>query len=190
MNTYDFDQTIFNPDSSYAFIMFCLRRRTGAVLRALPGAALAGLLHLGGWVDTKTLKEKLFSFLRYLEDVDGTVAEFWAESWGGIEEWYLRQKREDDVIISASPEFLLRPAAEKLGVRLIATPMDKNNGRIIGANCHDEEKVRRFYGEYPDAHTENFYSDSLSDSPMAMIADSAFLVKKGSLSPWPGKQYK
>ena len=57
MNTYDFDQTIFNPDSSYAFIMFCLRRRTGAVLRALPGAALAGLLHLGGWVDTKTLKE-------------------------------------------------------------------------------------------------------------------------------------
>ena len=65
--------------------------------------------------------------------------------------------------------------------------MDKKTGKIIGNNCHDKEKVRRFYERFPDGHTENFYSDSLSDTPMAEIADNAFLVKKGVLSPWPGK---
>ena len=65
--------------------------------------------------------------------------------------------------------------------------MDKKTGRITGENCHDSEKVKRFYAQYPDAHTECFYSDSLSDSPMAEIADKAYLVKNGTLSPWPGK---
>ena len=37
--------------------------------------------------------------------------------------WYLMKKRDDDLIISASPDFVVRPAAEMLGVRLIATPM-------------------------------------------------------------------
>ena len=121
------------------------------------------------------------------EDVDAVVEDFWACHQDGIGAWYLRQKREDDIIISASPEFLLSPIARQLGVRLIATPMDKHSGKILGKNCHDTEKVRRFYEEYPNAHTEEFYSDSLSDTPMAEIADRAFLVKKGSLSPWPGK---
>lgn len=185
MNTYDFDQTIYEPDSSYSFVMYCLRRHTRAVLRVLPGVAAASVKYFLKCVDTKTLKEQVFSFLPYLEDVDGVVAQFWAEHWKGIGGWYLAQKKDDDIIISASPEFLLKPVAEKLGVRLIATRMDKRTGKIDGQNCHDAEKVRRFREEYPGAHTEEFYSDSLSDSPMAALADRAFLVSKGSLSPWP-----
>ena len=65
--------------------------------------------------------------------------------------------------------------------------MDKNTGKIMGENCHDSEKVRRFYEEYPGAHTEEFYSDSLTDSPMAEIADKAFMLDKHKLSPWPSK---
>lgn len=187
MNTYDFDQTIYEPDSSYSFVMYCLRRHTGAVMGALPGVAVTGVKYLLKKSDTKALKEKVFSFLPYLDDVDDTVEKFWKEHWSGIGEWYLAQKRDDDIIISASPEFLLEPAAKALGVRLIATRMDKNTGKIEGANCHDVEKVRRFREEYPGAHTEEFYSDSLSDTPMAELADRAFLVDKGKLSPWPEK---
>lgn len=185
MNTYDFDQTIYEPDSSYSFVMYCLRRHTGAVMRALPGLAAMGAKYLLKKADTKALKEKVFSFLPYLDNVDRTVEEFWQEHWRGIGGWYLAQKKADDIIISASPEFLLKPVAEKLGVRLIATRMDKRTGKIEGLNCHDTEKVRRFREEYPGAHTEEFYSDSLSDSPMAELADRAFLVRKGRLSPWP-----
>ena len=185
MNTYDFDQTIFQPDSSYCFVMFCLRRHPAAVLRALPGAALAGLRVMGKKDSVKALKERVFAFLSELEDVDGEVREFWQSHRGNLESWYLRQKEPGDVIISASPEFLLKPIAEELGVRLIATVMDKNSGKISGENCHDAEKVRRFYEIFPGETPDRFYSDSLSDSPMAAISKRAFLVSKGDIRPWP-----
>jgi len=187
MNTYDFDETIFNPDSSYKFFMFCLKRHPGAVLRTLPLTAVKALKYSAHSIETKELKEQLFSFLRYIKDVDADVQSFWDVNFPRIESWYLAQKREDDVIISASPEFLLKPACDRLGVALLATPMDKHTGKINGLNCHDSEKVRRFYERYPDAHTENFYSDSLSDTPMAMLADKAWLVNKQDIRPWPGK---
>lgn len=187
MNTYDFDQTIFQPDSSYCFVMFCLRRHPGAVLRALPGTALTGLRVMGKKAGVKALKERVFSFLSELEDVDGELREFWLSHKGKLEPWYLRQKEPEDVIISASPEFLLRPITDELGVRLIGTVMDKHSGKILGENCHDTEKVRRFYAEYPDTVPDRFYSDSLSDSPMANISKRAFLVNKGDIRPWPSE---
>ena len=186
MHAYDFDETIFQPDSSFHFVRYCLRHYPRAVLRALPGTVVTGVQRLAGKADTRALKEKAFAFLPYLEDVDRIVLEFWEENKDGIQDWYLRQKREDDVIVSASPEFLLRPIADWLGVRLIATPMDRHTGRIIGKNCHDYEKVFRFRAAFPGERIEVFYSDSLSDTPMARLADKAFLVKKDRVLPWPG----
>lgn len=187
MNAYDFDQTIFQPDSSYCFVMFYLKRHPWALLKTLPGVASAGIRLMMKKANTKALKEKVFAFLADLEDVDGEVSAFWRQHRANVEPWYLNQRRDDDLIISASPEFLLRPIAEELGFGLIATVMDKNTGRIIGKNCHDMEKVRRFREVYGDATPERFYSDSLSDSPMAEISESAFLVDKGKISPWPEK---
>lgn len=186
MNVYDFDKTIFFPDSSYSFVLYCLRRYPRAVLRALPGMAAASLKKLVGAADTRALKEQVFSFLQDLDNVDQIVLEFWKEKRGQLAAWYLKQKRDDDLIISASPEFLLRPIAEELGVRLIATRMDPLTGRITGDNCHDTAKVCRFRKEYPDGTVDAFYSDSLSDSPMARIAKEAWLVKnKSERIPWP-----
>lgn len=187
MNAYDFDQTIFQPDSSYCFVMFCLRRHPLALLKTLPGVTSAGLKLMMKKADTKALKEKVFSFLADLEDVDAEVTAFWQQHRANLEQWYLNQRRDNDLIISASPEFLLRPIADELGVQLIGTVMDKHTGRILGENCHDKEKVRRFREVYGGAMPERFYSDSLSDSPMAEISESAFLVDKGKISPWPEK---
>ena len=117
--------------------------------------------------------------------MDRIVREFWAEHWSGLAPWYLAQAQESDLIISASPVFLLQPVAEHLGVRLIATPMDKHTGKIIGNNCHDYEKVTRFYAEFPNEKPERLYSDSLSDAPMAKISERAFLVRNGEPTPWP-----
>ena len=186
MNVYDFDQTIFFPDSSYCFVMYCLRHYTRAVSRAFPGTVWAGLRRLLKQTDTKELKESVFSFLRRLDNVDQVVKEFWEENSEGIADWYLAQRRDDDLIISASPEFLLRPITDKLGVRLIATRMDLHTGRIVGDNCHDAEKVCRFLKEFPGQTPDEFYSDSLSDSPMAWFSQKAFLVKnENERVPWP-----
>ena len=185
MNTYDFDQTVFYPDSSYCFVKYCLRHYPRAVLKALPGSALAGILVLSKKADTKALKEQLFSFLPWIDDVHRVVEEFWDAHRSGLADWYLQQKRADDVIISASPEFLLGPICEELGVALIATKMDPYSGKINGLNCHDREKVRRFREAFPGVVPDSFYSDSLADMPMAEFAQKAYWVRDGKPMLWP-----
>lgn len=188
MNVYDFDKTIYYPDSSYHFFLHCLRRHPLAVLPVIPLALALGLRYWRGKISSKHLKEHLFSFLSRIRDVESEVEVFWEKHQKHLQDWYLQQRQDDDLIISASPEFLLRPISEKLGVSLIATPMDARSGKIRGENCHDEEKTKRFKEKYQDAPIEAFYSDSLSDSPMASLSKTAFLVKKGKHFPWPGKK--
>ena len=186
MNTYDFDQTVFQPDSSYCFVLYCMRHYPRAVFKVLPGTLWQFILYLrAGKKDAGKLKESLFSFLNRVDNIDRIVQEFWTENFERMEAWYLEQKRSDDLIISASPDFLLRPAAERLGVSLIATPMNPYTGMIHGKNCHDEEKVRRFMEHYDRDSVENFYSDTLSDTPMAKLAARAWLVKDHHCFPWP-----
>ncbi len=187
MNVYDFDRTIFRVDSSEAFCRYCLRLMPRQFLSS-PMTKLSAVLRYaagGKGADATPMKEQLFSFLSVVPDPEGLVLSFWDEKFSLMQPWYLAQSRQDDLIISASPEFLLRPAAERLGVSLIATPMDPYSGRILGRNCHDEEKLRRFRAEYPDSDIDCFYSDSLSDAPLASIAAHAILVKGDRLLPWP-----
>ena len=187
MNVYDFDKTIFYPDSTACFYRYCLRRIPGTLLPTLPKALAAGLCYRAGKTAARELKQLLFAFLPKLSaaELDALVSDFWREDERRIGAWYLMQKRPDDLIISASPRFLLSPICAKLGVSLIATEMDPRTGIISGENCHDYEKPRRFYAEYPGAKVDCFYSDSLTDSPMAALAERAFLVNKHRLSPWP-----
>jgi hypothetical protein len=154
------------------------------VLRTLPEIVPAAQRYARGLLSTKELKEKLFAFLCFLPDPEKTVERFWDAHIAGIGEWYLAQKREDDLIVTASPEFLVGEAGRRLGVRVIGTRMDLRTGKIEGENCHDEEKVRRFRAAFPDAVIGEFYSDSHADDPLAALAEKAFLVKKGTLRPW------
>ena len=187
MNVYDFDNTIFSKDSSEAFCLYCLRRVPRLVIQPFIPKILKTLQYgfAGKQADASPLKEQLFALLGSLPDPHGMVSDFWEKNFSLIRPWYLTQARSDDVVISASPDFLLRPVAERLGVSLIATPMDPFSGRILGRNCHDVEKVRRFREEYPDFEIDDFYSDSLSDTPLASIAPRAFLVKEDVFTPWP-----
>lgn len=182
MNCYDFDKTIFPADSTATFYLWSLRRCPRALL-SLPRAAAAFLM-LALHLRSKTrCKEIFYGFLRYLpEDMP---ERFWQEHIDRICPWYLAQKRAEDVVISAGPEFLLKPVAEKLGFALIASRVDSRTGKTQGLNCHGEEKVRRFREIYGNAPVERFYSDSLSDSPMARIADEAFRIRRGEITPWP-----
>ncbi|MDO4982260.1 MAG: HAD-IB family phosphatase [Eubacteriales bacterium] len=188
MNAYDFDKTIYPKDSSAEFFGFCLKSYPLAVLRAFPGIIsryIAFKTRQGTFLE---LKEQVFSFLKYVPDIDSAVELFWQERKNNIGEWYLKRKKSDDVIISASPEFLLRPVSEMLGVELIATVMDKRTGEISGLNCHDKEKVRRFRERYPEGRIAEFYSDSYADTPLAQAAEKAFMVGKGKIDPWKNKK--
>ncbi len=189
MNTYDFDKTIFYPDSSVTFVRWYMRRHPFALLCWLPRMAVIGLAYLLNLIPKEKLKENIFSFVRRIDDIDTVLKVYWDEHESWIAPWYRAQHRPDDIVISASPEFVVKPMTDRLGIELIASPMDKRTGKMYGRNCHGEEKVRRFYAAHPGAVTEAFYSDSLSDTPMARIAQKAYLiVDKGQTPiPWPEK---
>ena len=178
MNAYDFDKTIYPGDSAAHFWRFCAARHPAAVHYA--SAALGPAWRaVRGDLSRGDLKQGLFAILRGIDDPLGEAEAFWDGHIDRIYPWYLRQRRPDDLVISASPDFLIAAACRRLGVRHIATAMDPAAGRLLGANCWGEEKVRRYRAVYGEEPVEAFYSDSLSDLPMMVLAGKGFLVKKG-----------
>lgn len=184
MNIYDFDKTIYNGDSTADFIKFCAVRYKKTRVWALPTLKAFVLYALGIYTKTQ-FKERMYGFLQRVPDVEAAVNEFWDGHEKNILEYYKRQRRADDIIISASPEFLLRPVCKRLGVeRLIASRVDGKTGKYTGENCWGEEKVRRLEEEYGITSCGSFYSDSFSDAPLASIAESAYIVRGNNLTPW------
>ena len=120
------------------------RRHPLVFLCWAPHTAIFALLYLLRLVSKERLKENIFRFVRKESDLDAVLEEYWDEHESWIAPWYLKQRRDDDLVISASPEFVVKPMTDRLGIALMATPMDKKTGKIIGANCYGEEKVRRF----------------------------------------------
>ena len=184
MNVYDFDKTIYVHDSSVDFIKYCLRKKPYLFFPYLipltKGLYKRFILHTG----KEAMKEEFFSILTHFKDREGLVKEFWDTHESGIKNLYRGLKRADDLIISASPEFLIREIGGRLGVKVIASPLDLDTLKYTGKNCHGEEKVMR-YREYTDEKIDAFYSDSLSDSPLAELSEKAYLVKGEKCIPWP-----
>lgn len=184
MNVYDFDGTIYDGDSSIDFYLHCVSHHPSIIL-AFP-RQLKGFVMYGCRKISKTsLKEHYFSFLRFLKNPENDVADFWKKNKNKIKAWYLRQKEEDDVIISASPKFLLEPVLHSMGVEnVIASNVNIKTGGFASENCHDTMKPIYFRNQFPNAIIDNFYSDSNSDAPMAEISNNAFLVKDNELKEW------
>ena len=187
MNVYDFDNTILRGDSSARFFGWCLSRCPRMWLD-LPGQAWNGLLYVLRLRPKQAAKERMFRYLRFI-DVDRELKAFWQANLPRVKTFYRAAHRADDVVISASPEFLVRPACAALGIeRVLGSPVDKHTGLYHGVNCHGAEKVRRFRQAWPDGEIDDFYSDSLSDTPLANIARRAWLVRGEALMPWPNRE--
>lgn len=184
MNVYDFDKTIYPRDSSIQFYIFNLKRNL-SLIRFWPLQAVSFVRHYVLHQISKTeMKENFYTYFKGIKDIHHMVELFWNQNEKNIFPWYLKQKKEDDLIISASPEFLLKPICDRLSITLIASDVDPKSGKTIGENCYGAEKVVRLNALYPEAEIQDFYSDSYSDSPLANLAKKSFLVVKGELAPW------
>lgn len=185
MNVYDFDETIYDGDSTRDFVLFLLKRQP-SLLRHLPQQFAALTRYASGELSKTQFKESYYYMFKNVKGMDEKLQEFWARHIHRVKPFYHEQKRPDDLIISASPAFLLEPACARLGVtHLIASDVDATCGLYAGENCYGSEKVHRFLaaGYDPDA-VESFYSDSCSDFPLAELAESAYIVRGDIIGPW------
>lgn len=177
MKIYDFDNTIYNGDSTVDFYFFVLKRKISLII-LWPILFCNYIKYVFKIITKEQLKESFFSFLIKINNIDTLIDSFWEKNEYKIKRWYLNQKRKDDVIITASPSFLLKPICEKLEInKIIASEVDKKTGKYNGLNCYGEEKVVRFYKEFSNGEIDQFYTDSLSDKPLIDIAREAFIVK-------------
>lgn len=177
INSYDFDGTIYDGDSSVDFYIYSIRKNKKVLLQ-VPIQLWGIILYLLRIIDKTRFKEYIFSYLKRIDNVDKNIEEFWKEKYKKIKKWYFKQKKKTDVIISASPEFLLKPLEKKLNVSIIATKVDKKTGAFLSKNCHDYEKINRYEEKYKKK-IKAFYSDSIrADRAMLEYAEEAYLVTK------------
>jgi HAD superfamily phosphoserine phosphatase-like hydrolase len=190
MNVYDFDDTIYNGDSTIDFYVYCLKKKPKLIIY-LPKQIKGVLLYKLKKINKKRMKEYYFSFLNGIDKIEDVIEEFWEKNDKNIKEWYLKKKKEDDLVISASPEFLLWPICNRIGINdLIASKVNPKTGYFESENCKGEEKVKCYKRKYRDETIDEFYSDSYSDNPLAMISKKAFLVKGNEIKEWEEKKKK
>ena len=183
MNVYDFDGTLYDGDSTMDLYKYCLLRRPYIIV-CLPGQFIARSSYKKGKIDRTQLKERYYRFFRYV-DIEKMSRKFWDSHMDRIFDWYVDLHNDDDLVISASPEFHIKEICSRLGIsEVIASQVDPRTGLYTGINCRDEEKVRRFKEVYGDADIDDFYSDSEHDLPLARLAKRAFLVKDGEITDW------
>lgn len=183
-NVYDFDKTIYAGDSTTDFYFFLLKKNPG-MLFYLPYQGFWAIPFAFKLISKTGFKEKFYSCFKAVRDIDKEINAFWEIKKDRIKNWYRENQREDDIIISASPEFLLRPICNMLGIRhLMASVVDKKTGKYTGENCYAQEKVNRLKKSFPNVKINEFYSDSFSDQPLASLAKKAYLVVGDKLYDW------
>lgn len=184
MNVYDFDETIYDGDSTIDFYKFCIKRNPSLV-RYLPIQIIGAIKYFMKLGDKTQFKEKFYTFLHGIDNVEKEVKLFWDCNQMKIKSFYINQREEGDIIISASPEFLLQEICGRLHIdNLIASQVNKKTGKYCGKNCYGQEKVYRFRELYGMQIINNFYSDSKSDSALAQISEEAYLVNGETITKW------
>lgn len=183
-NVYDFDGTIYAGDSSKDLYLFVLHRHPKAML-AVPTFLKSVFLYALKKYSKEQMKECFFAVLKFVPDIDAELHDFWRIHKKKIYSWYCVKDHSMDIIISASPEFLISPVMKLFQiVAVIGTVVDPKTGLLLSKNCYGEEKVRRLNMLLDTPVIESFYSDSKADTPLAQMAKQAYFIRQGSLAIW------
>lgn len=175
MNGYDFDKTILRGNTMRRFWWHCALRFPYLWL-LLPVGLFACLLFGLRIVSKDMFLHMMETFEMFVPDKKKRAKKFWDKNQKHVKQWYLEVKQDSDIIVSASPDYLIEEICSRLGVRCIASKT-KKNGITSGRHCYGEQKVVRFREIYPEQTLRSYYSDSMSDVPMFEFAQNGYLVK-------------
>ena len=186
MNVYDFDGTIFPGDCSIGFCFWCMKTRPKMWFTFAPKAIRNIILRKTGRIPEYKMQREFFGYLTMVDNFDEEIERYWDKNEKKIAPWYLAQKRPDDLIISASPDCIIGPIAKRLGVNFMATEYDREFGVFLNNLMYAQEKAQ-YMIDHGFPVIDNFYSDSLADTPLALCAEKAHLVKDkaSTVVDWP-----
>ena len=181
---YDFDGTIYNGDSSVDFFVYSITKNPILSIY-IYRFIIKSILYYLKKIEKEELKEAFYYCIFKNKNLEKTLKSFWDKNDTKIKEFFKNEKG-NKIIISASPEFLIKPVAQKYKCHLIATKFNLKTGKIIGKNCLGKEKVyrlRAYFGR-KEFKILKFYSDSDRDLPLAQISKKSFKVKHERVREW------
>lgn len=182
MNVYDFDNTLYDGESTLDFYFYCCRRHP-----ALYRFMFVVLINLVKYKLCLISEEKLMqlcnsyvkSFLEGCPDIVSLSEGFWKVYGKKLRRFYKDVHKDDDVIISASFGFLLRLILPELGVKnLVCSEIDLDTKEVISL-CFRKNKKTLFKELYPNSEICDFYTDSYNDLPLMECAKGNVYLVKG-----------
>lgn len=182
IDIYDFDKTVVPFDSGSSFILFCFVRHPYLIF-LLPYYLIDAILLLLHIIKLETFKRHIFCVIRFI-NLEKNVKKFWDKHEKDVFDWFRAENRERPcAVISASPDFLLEDIQKRLGFEyLMCTRHDRKTGTLLGNNCRNVEKLRRYREFFDGQEVEvvNVYSDSLeNDGPIFSLGQNCYHVRKG-----------
>lgn len=185
---FDFDGTLTSRDTLAELLKWWKGRP--AYYRGLLALAPVLAAYKLGVMSNHRAKEKLLAhFLGGMKeaDFDAVCAGFVAERLPALLRPSAldtlgrhRQEGAEIVIVSASPVNWVGPWCRQQDFSCLATRLQvaagRLTGRIEGANCHGEEKVRRIRSQYALQVYRRIYAygDTAGDLPMLSLATDSF----------------
>ena len=185
MNVYDFDGTIYNGESTFDFYLYSVKKQPALIKYLFVVVKTLLLYKLCRISEEKLLflaKKYAKQYLTEIKDIDAKIIDFWDKNQHKIKRFYLDQQQEDDVVISASIDFILEEIFRRIGIKhALSTQVDKHTGEVLSL-CFRKTKADLFQAKYKDAVIDHFYTDSFNDSPMIALAKRSYLVKGNRIS--------
>lgn len=181
MNVFDFDETIFDGDTAFELVTESLKKYP-SLLKLAPDIIKV----------IRDYKNLTFRFEDLIDNYGGMISdflvaqnidsrqfakEFWDKREDKIKPFYFEIQKEDDLVISASPTFMLEEICNRIGIKhYLGTEMDLEKG-TFERWCFRDKKIEFFREAYPDGVIDDFYTDSLHDEFLFPYAKRVFLVK-------------
>lgn len=122
-------------------------------------------------------------FLRECPDSRELALKFWDKNRYKLKPFYESVKGNDDVVLSASFDFLLEVPCKMLGIKhLVCSSIDFDTGKVKRL-CFKNNKVKIFKSEFCDKEINDFYTDSMNDEPIMRLAKgNVYMVKKNKIT--------
>ena len=183
MKVFDFDSTIYRGESPVDFTFYMIRHNR-KIIRYVPTI----LITLAGYKMHLIKKEKLESLSnefigKVLDDPDSLsefVSQFWATHAHKLNKDIVKLIGSGDVIITASPSFLINGVSGLLNTKhILGTEIDLKQKKLVWYNFGDN-KVERYRSIYGYLQIDAFYTDSFYDEYLMGISREVYIVRHGT----------
>lgn len=180
MRVFDFDNTIYDGESGIDFFMYYVKHFPFQIIKYIPSFTRCVIKYKAGKLSINDILTDYAYIPREcclkFDDPKQEIKKFWDTHEKKVKKWVTDIMREDDLVLSASPEPLLFEICNRLGIKnVIGSGLDLATGEISQL-CFRDNKIKMFKEAYGDTVIDEFYTDSMNDKPFMDISENVYFV--------------